>query len=91
MAGTSVEERLTTVEKELAQLKQRLETDKPQTTIPWWEQRFGAFANSEGYEEAMRLGREYRESLRPHNAESATGGGSHRHDGPEDRRHRPCL
>jgi hypothetical protein len=71
MAGTSVEERLSAVEHELAQLKQQLATDKPQTTIPWWEQRFGVFANSEGYEEATRLGREYRESLRPHDAEDA--------------------
>ncbi len=48
MAVTSVEERLTTIEQELALLKQQLATDKPQTTMPWWEQRFGAFANSEG-------------------------------------------
>ena len=65
MAGTSVEERLTTLEQEIAQLKKRLPTNEPQIKTPWWEQRFGAFANSEGYEEATRLGREYRESLRP--------------------------
>lgn len=70
MAGTSVEERLSTLEQELAQLKQLLEEEKPQT-LPWWEQRFGAFANSEGYKEAMRLGREYRESLRPQDEEDA--------------------
>lgn len=71
MAGTSVEERLNTIEQELARLKQQLATDKPQTTTPWWEQRFGAFADSEGYEEATRLGREYRESLRPKDHEDA--------------------
>ena len=65
MAGTSVEERLSAIEQELAQLKQQLAMEKPSTTVPWWEQRFGAFANSESYEEATRLGREYRESLRP--------------------------
>ena len=43
MAETSVEERLTTLEQELAQSKQQLTPDKPQTKMPWWEQRFGAF------------------------------------------------
>ena len=70
MATISVEERLTAVEKELAQIKQRLDADKPQTTLPWWEQRFGAFADSPEYEEAMRAGRKYRESLRPNKDES---------------------
>lgn len=71
MAGTSVEERLSAIEHELAQLKQQLAADKPQTTIPWWEKIAGTFANSEGYEEAMRLGHEYRESLRPKDDEAA--------------------
>jgi hypothetical protein len=65
MASASVEERLTAIEKELAQLKQQLAKDKTEPAIPWWEKIFGTFADSEGYEEAMRLGREYRESLRP--------------------------
>ena len=65
MPVPSVEERLTTVEKELVQIKQQLATDKPETPLPWWEQIFGTFANSEAYDDAMRLGREYRESLRP--------------------------
>ena len=71
MAGTSVEERLSIVEQELAQVKQQLATDKLQTKIPWWEKIAGTFANSEGYEDAMRLGREYRESLRPKDDEDA--------------------
>jgi hypothetical protein len=32
---------------------------------PWWEATAGAFADDETYEEAMRLGREWRESFRP--------------------------
>jgi hypothetical protein len=32
---------------------------------PWFQQISGAFANDPIYDEAMRLGREYRESLRP--------------------------
>jgi hypothetical protein len=31
----------------------------------WLDDIYGAFANDPDFEEAMRLGREYRESLRP--------------------------
>ena len=65
MSMPSTEERLTTLEKEMAQIKQQLATEKPQTTQHPWDKVFGSFANSEGFEEAIRLGREYRESLRP--------------------------
>lgn len=34
--------------------------------VTWWEQIYGTFAGSE---EAMRLGREYRESQRPNDEE----------------------
>ena len=33
--------------------------------VPWWERIYGTFADSEAYDDAMRLGREYRQSLRP--------------------------
>ena len=69
MTIEALENRLTTVEKELTQLKQQVEADKQQTSFPWWEQVFGTFADSEAHEEATRLGREYRESLRPKNGE----------------------
>lgn len=71
MAAITLEERVTVIEQELAQLKQQLARDKQQTALPWWEQIFGTFANSEAYDEAMRLGREYRESLRPKDEEDA--------------------
>ena len=69
MAAISVEERLTAIEQELAQIKQQLAKDQSQAVLPWWEQIFGTFANSEAYDDAMRLGREYRASLRPKNDE----------------------
>ena len=69
MAATSVDDRLDAIEKELSELKLRLEVDKPPSTVPWWEQIFGTFANSEAYDDAMQLGREYRESLRPKDGE----------------------
>ena len=65
MATATLDERMTAVEQELAQLKQRLQTETPPAPRPWWEQIFGTFANSEAHEEAALLGREYRESLRP--------------------------
>lgn len=71
MESPTLEERMTAMEKELTHLKQQLVADKPQITPPWWEQRFGAFADSEEYEEAARLGREHRESLRPKGDEEA--------------------
>ena len=33
--------------------------------VPWWKQIRGSFANDPAFLEAMRLGRQYRESLRP--------------------------
>jgi hypothetical protein len=65
MATATLEERMAAVEQELAQLKQQLQAETPPAKLPWWEQIFGTFANSEAHEEATRLGREYRESLRP--------------------------
>ena len=65
MAAETLEQRVAAVEQELAQLKQQLQTEIPPVSLPWWEKIAGTFANSEHYDEAMRLGREYRESLRP--------------------------
>lgn len=65
MATGTLEERIAAVEQELAQLKQQLQAETPPVPLPWWEKIAGTFANSEHYDEAMRLGREYRESLRP--------------------------
>ena len=65
MASDTLERRVTAVERELAQLKKRLAKADGRAGAPRWEKIFGSFADSEGFEEAVRLGREYRESLRP--------------------------
>jgi len=65
MSTEALEDRLAAVENEVAQLKHELAADKSQGRSAWWEKMFGSFADSEGFEEAVRLGREYRESLRP--------------------------
>jgi hypothetical protein len=61
----TLEGRLTVVEKELAELKHLVAANNSRSAPAWWEKLFGSFADSEGFEEAVRLGREYRESLRP--------------------------
>ena len=65
MATVTLEERITAMEHEIAELKQQLKAEKQPAHLPWFEQIFETFANSEAHEEATRLGREYRESLRP--------------------------
>ena len=60
---SQLEQRVTALEAEVAKLKNLIEA--MQTTQPWWEQIAGTFQHDPMYEEAMRLGRQYRQSLRP--------------------------
>jgi hypothetical protein len=55
-----LEERVAFLEAEVARLKSKV--DLP--SQPWWQKIAGNFADDPTYDEAMRLGREYRESLR---------------------------
>jgi hypothetical protein len=64
MATPKLEDRVAALEAEVAKLKAMLQGEKP-SSDPWLEHVWGSFANDPIYEEAMRLGREYRESLRP--------------------------
>jgi hypothetical protein len=64
MAQTTLEERVAVLEAEVARLREGLDHTAA-TPTPWWEQIRGTFKDDPVYEEAMRLGREYRESLRP--------------------------
>lgn len=71
MTSQQLEERSQQLEARVAALEmevQRLRNELPaqqKRSIPWWEKVTGTFAESEGFEEAMQFGREYRESLRP--------------------------
>lgn len=64
MAELTIEERLARLEAEMDQLLGKrsaaMESDRP-----WWERIHGMFQDSPDFEEAVRLGRQYRESLRP--------------------------
>jgi hypothetical protein len=55
-----LETRVALLEAEVARLKHKLEPDSSPT--PWWEKIVGTFADNSAYDEAMQLGREYRES-----------------------------
>ncbi|HXG10817.1 MAG TPA: hypothetical protein VNK04_13750 [Gemmataceae bacterium] len=62
MTLAQLEARVTELEAEVARLKARAEAEDKRS---WLEKWFGAFRGDPYYEEAMRLGRKYRESLRP--------------------------
>jgi hypothetical protein len=64
-----LEERVASLEVEVARLKSQLEVVSL-AKKPWWEKITGTFADNSAYDEAMRLGREYRESLRSNSVES---------------------
>jgi hypothetical protein len=65
MSAVSLEERVAAVETELARLKERLEQESQVPVTPWWKRVVGVYRDDPEFEAAMRLGREYRESLRP--------------------------
>jgi hypothetical protein len=62
MSTPEIEARLTLLETEVAHLKQQMPTD---SQTPWWEKILGTFADDPIYDQAMILGQEYRQSLRP--------------------------
>jgi len=64
-----LEERVAYLEAEVARLKDKVESDSPPQ--PWWERIAGTFADNAAYDEAMQLGREYRDSLRRNSTESS--------------------
>lgn len=57
-----LEERVAYLEAEVALLKNKVENDL--SSKPWWEKIAGTFSDNSAYDEAMKLGREYRNSLR---------------------------
>lgn len=63
MPALSLEERVTALEAEILQLRKEVEV-RAVSTIPWWEKIAGTFAQDSAYNEAMKLGRQYRRSLR---------------------------
>jgi hypothetical protein len=64
MAVPGIEDRVAALEAEMARMKAQLEKVVP-AQRDWLDEVYGAFEGDPIFEEAMRLGREYRESLRP--------------------------
>jgi len=64
MAVAELELRVAALEAEMARVKEQLARPAG-SPADWLDEIYGAFANDPHFEEAMRLGREYRESLRP--------------------------
>jgi hypothetical protein len=64
MAVHGIEHRVAALEADVAQIKEQLEKAVP-AQRDWLDEIYGAFEDDPIFEEAMRLGREYRESLRP--------------------------
>lgn len=62
MTNTELENRIKALEAEVALLKSKIEKKDDKAEVPWWKQHLGIFADDPAHEEAMRLGREYRES-----------------------------
>ena len=62
MTNSEIEKRIAVLEAEVSSLKSKVEKKDDINEIPWWKQRIGMFADNPAYDEAMRLGREYRES-----------------------------
>jgi hypothetical protein len=59
-----LESRVAILEAKVERLQRELKAVVPDGR-PWWQQIVGTFADDPIYEEAMRLGLKYRESLRP--------------------------
>lgn len=68
MSPTELEKRVAVLEKELTRLKNRVETVGAEK--PWWERITGTFEKDPVYEQAMKLGRKYRQALDPRKSSS---------------------
>ena len=64
MTLKELETRVEELAKELKELRNQIQNGDKEKT-PWWIRRGRTFANDPVYDEIVRLGREYRESLRP--------------------------
>ena len=67
MATAQIEERVAVLEAEIAQLKKQVAQGVPPQR-PWWREIAGSFANDPVFQKAMKLGEDYRRSLRPKSA-----------------------
>jgi hypothetical protein len=67
----TIEERVSALEAEVERLRQSQASDAGSPGEPWWKKIVGVYANDLAFDEAERLGREWRESFRPSGDEVA--------------------
>jgi hypothetical protein len=83
MAATKLEDRIVQIEQtfsrrideleaQVSRLSQQVNTQPSAGETAWWKKIVGVYKNDPEFEEAMRLGREYRESLRPKDDENVS-------------------
>ena len=65
MPVASLEERMSALEAEVAELKKRLKAEPQRAAVPWWERRFGAFRDDPLYDEAAERGARLRRTPDP--------------------------
>lgn len=63
MSQTEVEREIDHLKADIGLLKKKVERLE-KSDLPWWKQIIGTFADDPAHEEAMRLGREYRQAQR---------------------------
>ncbi|HZP82123.1 MAG TPA: hypothetical protein VFB21_10820 [Chthonomonadaceae bacterium] len=82
MAATKLEDRIVQIEQtfsrriaeleaQVLRLSRQVNTQPALGETAWWKKIVGVYKDDPEFEEAMRLGREYRESLRPKDDEDA--------------------
>ncbi len=65
MSTPTLEERVAALEDKLRQFEHRQGTGEPPDVPQGWKRFVGVFQDDPAFEEAVRLGREWRESQRP--------------------------
>ena len=74
MRSVDLEKRVTALEIEVARLRNELAASGAKQQ-PWWEEITGVFADDPAFEEAMKLGRKWRDSFKPRALRKHTRGG----------------